>query len=102
MVFVLASGILNFRVEGFLAGKVFVDECLGNARSLGQFAGRRVGEPFSGEQRQGRRYDGLTSLVRPQSLIDHTSHASKLVFTYQMSTPNFRVMWAVGADSRDG
>ncbi len=54
----------------------------GNARGVGQFTGRRVGEPFPGEQRQGCGHDGLAPFFRTQSLVNH---ASKLVITHLLS-----------------
>src|SRR5207248_10229046 len=74
---------LSSRVERFLAGKVIVDKRLRNARGSGQLTGRRIGDPLRGKKRQGRRYDGLSPLLRAQSLI---KHVSKLVNTHHLST----------------
>src|SRR5947209_8307004 len=89
LVFVLAPDVLNFSVERFLAGKVFVDKCFGNACGFGQLAGSRVAEALPGKKWQGCRYDGLAPLLRTQSLI---KHASKLVPTHHLSTQVCRLV----------
>src|SRR5690242_108589 len=83
MVLVLAPGVLDLRVERFLAWKMFVDERFRHTRRLGQLTGRRVGEAFPREQRQCRPDNGLPAFFGAKSLLDHDD---KLVAAHQMSS----------------
>jgi hypothetical protein len=68
----LLAEILDLRVKGIFAGKMLIEECLGNARGLSKLAGGSIGKALSSEQRQdGFDYGSASLISRHALLLDH-------------------------------